>query len=199
MTDTTVVPTAPTAPSGPSDESGLSRRRVLTGAAWATPAVLIATAAPALAASGDPQGTLTVTGNSSYSASRWVDGVGNVKAKQTAFYSQLVPSVGGGAVSKVVSMTATLVITNAANPFRWGIGNAEGGTAVWTLVGTPSRSGNTVTMVLNYAGALPFGAYEGANLDNFWAEVANSSATIAVALNALDEDGRSLTAGYGPA
>lgn len=60
MTDTTVVPAVPP---GVSEESGLSRRRMLTGAAWATPAVLIATAAPAIAASSDPQGVIEFNGS----------------------------------------------------------------------------------------------------------------------------------------
>ncbi len=43
---------------------GLSRRRVIQGAAWSVPAVLIATAAPAAAASPEqPVGQLTITGD----------------------------------------------------------------------------------------------------------------------------------------
>lgn len=41
---------------------GVSRRRIIQGAAWATPAVLVATALPAAAATGDPPGTIAFNG-----------------------------------------------------------------------------------------------------------------------------------------
>lgn len=45
-----------------SSDAGVSRRRIIHAAAWAAPVVLVATALPAAAATGDPPGTLAFNG-----------------------------------------------------------------------------------------------------------------------------------------
>ncbi len=179
---------------------------MVAGAAWATPAILVAASTPALAASGGggpsgaPAGVVSLGAQSHYQDHYWVADLGaNVKAKVLGFYAQLRPDAGQTTAVAISSLTLTVVVTKADSALRWGIGNALGGTSTWRAVGSPTVSGHTATLVLTYAGALPSQAYEGINLDNFWFEVNNAKAEIAASLSATDANGRTLTAFYGPA
>jgi len=156
---------------------GISRRRILHGVAWAAPAVIVATAAPAAAASATtPLGASLPSGTgasftdgqvaSAYQASYWNATSGSsLKVVNSQVYIQNA----GNGVPAMTGITATLVIpSNATGTVSWGMGNVSGipsGTP-WTLA-SASRSGGFVTLVLVYTGA-PLGPWSGVWLGNVW-------------------------------
>ncbi|WP_062296272.1 hypothetical protein [Demequina maris] len=121
------------APSG-----AVSRRRIVQGAAWATPAILVATAAPALAASPAVTGGLVLAGVSANQN----ETVFTVKA--TAAY------VGDGAphADYPVSQVKMRIAVPAA---RLGTGTPTTPTAGWTYVSTETV-GTTKVVVYAWSG-----------------------------------------------
>lgn len=112
-------------------ERGVSRRRVVQGVAWSVPAVLIATAAPAAAASPAVQGGLALT-----NSSMTVNG-SNIFVATTVVY------VGDGSPSPdfpVTSMTIEVSIPTAR------ISGENPGVAAldWSYVGKTTSGTNTI-------------------------------------------------------
>jgi len=174
---------------------GLSRRRILQGIAWAAPAVVVATAVPAAAASlapapasgvgSLPAGTGLTIGslNATYEPTRWNSTVSaTIKAVNSGAYIQnsgnTVPT------SQSVILTAIFPVGTLTNP-RWGIGQGNGIAAgePWTRASGPSVSGGYATLTLLYTGPA-LGPWGGISLSNLWMEssgnVAGQNVTLTV-------------------
>ncbi len=171
-------------------EAGVSRRRILKGVAWGTPAVLIATAAPAAAASDEPPGvgeprvlppTPLPTGTgmevnsltAQYQASRWNSTSGSqIKAVNCGLYMQnkgnTAPATGS------VILTLIVPVGSLTNP-RWGIGNGDGipSDESWTLASGPSVAAGKATITLVYTGGA-LGPWGGVSVSNLWVETSGS-------------------------
>lgn len=174
--------------------TGVSRRRILQGVAWGTPAVIIATAAPAAAASGDPRTQPPVqlpTGTgmeayglvASYENQYWNDTSGkHLSASKIGFNVQ---NKGNDApLTGSIIVTIILPVGNMSNP-RWGIGNQNGipSGQPWTLASGPTVANNKATITLVYTGA-PLAPWAGVNVSNLWVEARgnqkNQVATVVV-------------------
>jgi hypothetical protein len=188
---------------GAQHSAGIDRRRVLKGAAWAAPLVVVASAVPAAAASGDPTGQLVFNSSSiTYSGSHWVADLGqSVKAKLFSGTAQLQPAAGQGGGTqnaKITSLTLFITVDKAANALTWGMQNSSGPSADWTLVSSTNVD-NTVTLLLNYVGsALPMSTYGVVNFSNVWVNVNNATSVASMVVTGIDENGTSLTAAAGP-
>ena len=176
-------------------EAGVSRRRILQGVAWATPAVLIAAAAPAAAASlpiGDasvpvplPSGTGLESSfsQSTYNNKYWNATLGyDISASTIGLYIQ---NKGEGApLTGSIILTVILPVGNSNSP-AWGIGNVNGipSGEPWTLASGPTVANNKATLTLVYTGA-PLGAWGGVSLSNLWVEARgnqkNQVATVSI-------------------
>src|SRR5690242_20179009 len=80
---------------------GLSRRRVLQGVAWATPAVIVATAAPSAAASAVELGAIAFSSTSAYMTASTLTVTGRFVF------------VGSSAALPVTNVVATIVVPTA--------------------------------------------------------------------------------------
>lgn len=117
--------------SSTSEAPGLSRRRLVQGAVWATPAVLIATAAPAAAASPPRLGGLVLTTFRGF------------QSASTITVSTYVSYVGDGAPSPdypVSTVTATISVPTA----RVGTGAGSTASAGWTYTSRTDGPTNSV-------------------------------------------------------
>mgnify|MGYP000704727737 CR=1 FL=1 len=159
----------------------LSRRRMLTGAAWATPVVLVGLAAPAAASSPpDPappaplsEGTGVQNGPNSnhstatYESRRWyADASTHIKAVVLADYIQNLGNNAPQTTGLTLTLTAPVV---GVTSLDWGVATNSSGIASgqpWML-GSASLSGNTATLVLIYTGA-PLGPWGGVQIPNIW-------------------------------
>ncbi|WP_156163643.1 hypothetical protein [Demequina subtropica] len=117
-------------------ESGVSRRRIVQGAAWATPAVLIATASPPAAASQTP-GAVSLA-SSSFVAS----GVNSVLT--------LVVTNSGVAGSEPLTGTQVTVTVPASQVTATPVSSSGSG---WVLTG-PTTSGTSVIYTATYAASI---------------------------------------------
>jgi len=112
-------------------ERGVSRRRVVQGVAWSVPAVLIATAAPAAAASPAVQGGLALTSSSA------------TMNTSNIFVTTTVAYVGDGTPSPdhpVTGVTIEVTVPTAR------VSGADAGVAAldWTYVGKVTSGSNTI-------------------------------------------------------
>ncbi|WP_156158983.1 hypothetical protein [Demequina gelatinilytica] len=117
-------------------ESGVSRRRIVQGAAWATPAVLIATASPPAAASQTPGAVSLAT--STFVAS----GVNSVLT--------LVVTNSGVAGSEPLTGTQVTVTVPASQVTAAPVSSSGSG---WVLTG-PTTSGTSVIYTATYAASI---------------------------------------------
>ena len=170
-------------------EAEVSRRRILKGVAWGTPAVLIATAAPAAAASQEPPGgarqippTTLPTGTgmeyesfgAAYQNSMWNSTAGaSVKATVLGFYLQnkgnTAPTTGS------IIVTVVVPVGSLTNP-KWGMNNSQGlpSGGSWTLGSGPTVSAGKATLTLVYTGP-PLGSWQGVYVSNLWFEASGST------------------------
>lgn len=176
--------------------AGISRRRILQGVAWGTPAVIIATAAPAAAASAPVQPPTQPSAQlpggtgmeayglvASHENQYWNETSGkHVSASKIGFNVQ---NKGNNApLTGSIIVTVILPVGNMSNP-RWGIGNVNGipSGQPWTLASGPTVSNNKATITLVYTGA-PLAPWAGVNVSNLWVEARgnqkNQVATVVV-------------------
>lgn len=124
------------ADSGVTGVPGVSRRRVIQGVAWAAPVVVLATAAPALAASMDPV-TVSLTGST-------------VRSGRAINYTINVNVAGAAGASLATGFTVTVNTlfrpggTWGAVPALWSRSNN-----VFTYLGPPVMVNTFVTLVLS--------------------------------------------------
>lgn len=117
----------------------LSRRNVIGTALWAAPAITLATAAPALAASGD---TLNLTGLAAVAGKS--NGLNLVNDRRTVSFT--VKAVSAHASTGTVSVTITLPPANILNSYAyptvsgWSLTSSTSNSATYTanIAGTPS-------------------------------------------------------------
>lgn len=203
MTDLEVVEPHAAAASTPALRAPVSRRRVLHGIAWGTPAILIATASPPAAASVItpvdvppplPAGTGVEfnSSNAAYQGSRWNESLGQtIPAVNIGMYIQNK----GNGVPNSSGITLTLVapVGTETNPI-WGIGNGNGVAQgqPWTLASGPSVNSGYATLILVYTGP-PLSDWQGVSVSNLWMRVAGSVSgqSITLTLNATYVSGQS--------
>ncbi|MFV0633673.1 hypothetical protein [Demequina sp.] len=135
--------TAELSPSTSPHHGGVSRRRVLAGTAWATPAILVGLAAPQAAASTNPgptnPGGSTAAGDSSFRMD-W-SGAANLRLHLRTTTTFTAPANGfssSSAHTLVLSLPAAYVATNASTGLPLAPANLQG----WTLAGNPVLSGS---------------------------------------------------------
>ena len=122
--------------------TGVSRRRVIQGAAWATPAVLIATAAPALAAS--PGAAV-----SGLSAIIYQSG------NSANFYCEITANVSGVASGEIITITAMFdtgaaVINPTDNSSGWAVTSAAGSGESFMVVAQRTHDGTGTLAVAKF-------------------------------------------------
>ncbi|MDE0573660.1 hypothetical protein ON058_09565 [Demequina sp. B12] len=183
----------------PAHAGGLSRRRVLVGAAWLAPTIVAASAAPAFAASEapSPQGTLVnnVRGHDRKSYS--VDGVGSVRAQTLSTYLQYKPLQENPPAASLVDVWVTIEVNNVTSPLMWGINNAVGipSTYAWQVRGTPQLVNGVFTATLGFVGGTvtyPIPPWSGGNLDNLWVRVSSAATRVRLNAYAIDANGATL-------
>lgn len=159
------------------NQPGIDRRRVIQGALWAAPAIVIATGIPARAASTDPEGQIIVTSAQSQFQGSYFDSTlgSNITATTLSIFMQLADEFGGGGVTAgLISVQLEVVLPyNIPDPstLRWGFDGTEGGDANWSLT-KPVEStdgGTTTTVTLTY-NAVPISAAGTFSLAGFFAE-----------------------------
>ena len=161
--------------------SGFSRRRVLMGATWSAPAIVIATSVPARAASLDEgEGITIITLESMYEDSHWNQTAG---VSQPAFLVQTnLQNAPNAALDPTpviaLQLTFTVPVGNITNP-AWGLGefgpsSTEGveETAPWVLASPVVVTAGVATLRFSYTGtAIPqFSAIQ----PGVWVQVASS-------------------------
>jgi hypothetical protein len=151
-----------------STSDGISRRRVIAGMAWTAPAILVATAVPARAASGEASQALVIDAvNAYYTDQFWVPDPGGpsgeiipVVMSQNILLNVATGDVFDPAVApKVESFTITVIspIGNIAEP-RWGLGwNGEGiHEPGYSYVSGPTLGGDGfAVLTLRWVGSMP--------------------------------------------
>lgn len=147
------------------ERAHISRRRVLQGAAWAAPVVLVATAAPALAASGDNplQGTtmapFTHSGSSDYTTITTPLGVTLTGVTLTVAWSpggggpSAVPTASGVVWSPSSIATSPAVFTSASTlpagtAIRLTLNKPQGGSAVSVTLSGHANGGPTLSTIV---------------------------------------------------
>ena len=158
----------------PARSEGLSRRRIIQGVAWTTPAVLIATAAPALAASGAPSATAQLVFTQAEAVQRdnqWT-GSGHVKAVSVAFRVQ---NQGNGS-RPVDAITVTFKVPGAANPGSPNVGFVYGD-AGWVY--STTVSGGDLVVVATYSGRMNAWGNSGAAI---WVELKKNAKLVGTSL-----------------
>ena len=140
---------------------GINRRRVLQGAAWAAPAIIIATAAPARAVSGEPPATAGLIFNGLYAYSQdgfWDASTGThltvivSQANVQNVPDQPPPPEAEGTVT-TFDLTWQLPVGTRTTVGKWGLGsNAEGiyDPAVWSLKSGPSIAAGICTVTFTF-------------------------------------------------
>lgn len=148
------------------DHAGVSRRRILQGAAWATPAVLVAMSTPAAAVSVDSFGL--VPGTNEY-AGAWLflydrfdfsDGKYDLKTRyvrnsESPGYQQLMNSGHQGPVTVTMALTLDLTLLGSSGAF-WAINPAVDAVtngvksldAKWVVAGGMATSATSYTFLV---------------------------------------------------
>ncbi|MDN4490642.1 hypothetical protein QQX13_07335 [Demequina sp. SYSU T00068] len=124
--------------------NGVSRRRVIQGAAWATPAILIATGSPPAAASiNEPSQIAVPTPTTQFT---WDGGPG-----RQIHISNIV--VSGTGLAANAPITDIRVRISVGSPSTATAPTITAGAAVWTYEGS-STAGTTHTFTYRYTGTL---------------------------------------------
>lgn len=129
-----------------SEQFRLSRRRALQGAAWTAPVIVVASAAPAFAAS--PGGALDLKRGAS-DVTLTTDGVADYYDLEFSGLSVVVPTA---LTAGQLTLTVTYTPTSPGGPNGMLVLSAPSG---WTSSPTPGSVGSSV--VLTYGGAVSAG------------------------------------------
>jgi hypothetical protein len=145
------------------EDSGVSRRRVLQGAVWTAPVVLIATSAPAVAAS-EVNGGLKFNDFTAISALSYWNNTAqeSIPAVIGQANVQNLPSVGGGTSPDVMEFTITYALpVGAITSPAWGLGSNDEDIAdptQWEHVSGPLVTEGVATIAFRYIGT-PLSTY----------------------------------------
>ncbi|WP_062071339.1 hypothetical protein [Demequina sediminicola] len=186
-------------PSAPSP--GLSRRRVLAGAAWAAPTIMVASAVPSYAASTPvaPSGQLHNGPTGRYNSSHWVQGQGNTKAQLMSSYLQYKPLTGVSPTLPLVDLWIVLTVDKVYEPIQFGVNDAIGVPAdsAWELRSAPTITNGVFTAELRFTGgpnvSYPIPVWAGGNIDLFWVRTTAKPTVANLDAYAIDSAGALLT------